>query len=658
MADSNYRGVFDPWSEDKLCDPNEHWDLHRDGCPLLYASKLLLNWPDSTPTVDMDEEGKIERLVGIILGYPKISRGMYPLDWPTHPESVKALRLSLLFDSISCDYYPEWSLRMSISNIHQIYCLDGKLRKPDICKLITSMLFKSVRNYKTSVSEIDADSNVQLDKSKFTREEVILLTRLHSSSNNSSGYWQEPFEEYRIKNKNGAEYKLDNIKSIIKDVATNYEHDFRVVKIQNWIRKMTSLDYEGDYPIGDSIRQNMVSGCSVIIESVFATLRNTVVTKFGASSILVDGGGRIRFYAKDVPDLEEYIKSTIYETFKFHKDFAHPFNNIIIESVRAYQEKYPEKYETAKYINKKTGKTSTDLFDELIGKKVTEKLLPPISYNYDNNLELSKDPFDSNCLLCNPENWNSETKWKSYSEKRSGWGNHCFPHKLIFDIGRSAKKRDISWRKAGRYKLLNSDQMFKIESVGVMDLNSLGIMFNSSNSTFENLMHMVRKSFAFNSKWWKIISEVLDHHELNFGSLTAWVAAGDDLTLALRKGNEEYDLIRVFEMIDERLKLEFKHNNIAFSFGAGIANRRNREPILSLIKKAQSAEKKAKMQWKFRASIHDEKLVTVTNYETNETELKDGIEEVIGSIIINDTHYFNINHAHKSVVYCHEVEEE
>ena len=64
------------------------------------------------------------------------------------------------------------------------------------------------------------------------------------------------------------------------------------------------------------------------------------------------------------------------------------------------------------------------------------------------------------------------------------------------------------------------------------------------------------------------------------------------------------------------------------------------------------------MQWKFRASIHDEKLVTVTNYETNETELKDGIEEVIGSIIINDTHYFNINHAHKSVVYCHEVEEE
>ena len=97
-----------------------------------------------------------------------------------------------------------------------------------------------------------------------------------------------------------------------------------------------------DYPIGDSIRQNMVSGCSVIIESVFATLRNTVVTKFGASSILVDGGGRIRFYAKDVPDLEEYIKSTIYETFKFHKDFAHPFNNIIIESVRAYQEKYPE----------------------------------------------------------------------------------------------------------------------------------------------------------------------------------------------------------------------------------------------------------------------------------------------------------------------------
>ena len=160
-------------------------------------------------------------------------------------------------------------------------------------------------------------------------------------------------------------------------------------------------------------------------------------------------------------------------------------------------------------------------------------------------------------------------------------------------------------------------------------------------------------------KWWKIISEVLDHHELNFGSLTAWVAAGDDLTLALRKGNEEYDLIRVFEMIDERLKLEFKHNNIAFSFGAGIANRRNREPILSLIKRHKVQKKKPKCNGKFRASIHDEKLVTVTNYETNETELKDGIEEVIGSIIINDSLIIlTLIMLTKSVVYCHEVEEE
>ena len=111
-------------------------------------------------------------------------------------------------------------------------------------------------------------------------------------------------------------------------------------------------------------------------------------------------------------------------------------------------------------------------------------------------------------------------------------------------------------------------------------------------------------------------------------------------------------------MIDERLKLEFKHNNIAFSFGAGIANRRNREPILSLIKKAQSAEKKAKMQWKFRASIHDEKLVNVTNYETNEIELKDGIEEIDDCIIINDSLYDNVNEAHKSIVYNLEVEEE
>ncbi len=146
--------AIDPWSDGKLCTPEDHWDNNSDGCPLAYISELLLNWPDSTntPTVDLTPAEKIERLVSVILGYPKISRGMYPLDWPTHPESIKALKLSLLFDSITCARLPDFSSRTSISFIHryyrkQIFSLGGgSIREIKKClKVITSMIFDSLR---------------------------------------------------------------------------------------------------------------------------------------------------------------------------------------------------------------------------------------------------------------------------------------------------------------------------------------------------------------------------------------------------------------------------------------------------------------------------------------------------------------------------------
>ena len=311
VADSSNVASTDPWSDGKYCKPERHWNLEIDGCPLVYISELLLNWPDSTPTVDLDIRGKIERFVGVILGYPKISRGMYPLDWPTHPESIKALRLSLLLDSIPCLKYPEWSLRTSISIIHQIYYQDGQTQKHSkyVCNLMSAMLFRVIRRFKNQCPNLEGKN--------LMKEEIILLTRLHSSSNNSRFFWDfENEENQKLINPNGVEYDdLDKIKLSISDFNQENEHDFKITKIHDWIDKMTLTRETGKYPIKDSVRQNMITGCSIIIDSVFANLRNAIVTRFGASSILVDGGGRIRFYAKNIPNIEEEITEIIYNTF-------------------------------------------------------------------------------------------------------------------------------------------------------------------------------------------------------------------------------------------------------------------------------------------------------------------------------------------------------
>ena len=98
VANSDNVAAIDPWSDGKLCNPKDHWD-DSDGCPLGYISELLLNWPDSTPTVDLEQLKKWNAWYNNTW-LPKSARGMYPLTG-NHPESIKALSYSV-FDSIKC----------------------------------------------------------------------------------------------------------------------------------------------------------------------------------------------------------------------------------------------------------------------------------------------------------------------------------------------------------------------------------------------------------------------------------------------------------------------------------------------------------------------------------------------------------------------------
>ena len=624
--------AIDPWSDGKLCNPKDHWDDNSDGCPLGYISELLLNWPDSTPTVDLEPAKKMERLVSIILGYPRISRGMYPLDWPTHPESIKALKLSLFFDSIKCARFNNWSLRTSVSILYNYY--KEKITINRIYK-ISSMIFDSIRAN---------EGKSALDENNLTIGEMRFTSALHSSSGGSQEAWMVGRDTYkRLYSLVDSNIDLTKQKGAheIRQSLLKPKHSFKVTKIQTWIKQLTKIDTD-KYPMEPNLRQNMLAGCSTIIESIFAKLRHTIVKKYGASSIIIDGGGRISFSSSISSEvIKKEILEEIYTTFMLDESYEHPFNNIVKKTVEEEAE------------NRNDGKKGRELFEELIGRDVCKSFFPPISYNND-DADLSYTPYcENDCELCRPDLY-PEAKPLDYETKK--WKNRvCFPHKLTYNIGLSAKRRDISWRSKGSTKNFNTKTITQIHSIAVFDLNSLGFIFKGEDDTIEEHITKIRKSFRFNALWWNVISNALNDDKVGFARLNCWIAAGDDITLVMRKGDQNIDPIKILEKIDINLKKSFKNFDVKFSFGAGLIKRAEKEKIFDALIRARKAEEKAKLHWKYRAKKYHPELIETTDKDGNLKQKE--AREIEGAIVLNDG-IVDSNDAHKSIVYNLEVEEE
>jgi hypothetical protein len=672
VVNSDNVAAIDPWSDGKLCTPEDHWDLEKDGCALAYTSELLLNWPDSTPTVDLKAAKKLERLVAIILGYPRISRGMYPLDWPTHPESTKALKLSLYFDSIKCSRFSNWSLRTSVLVLYNYY--KEQIPKAATASIkewifkISSMIFDSIRAN---------EGKSALDVNNLTIGEMRFTSALHSSSGDAQEAWMVGKDKYKrlfsfvdsnidLTKQKGAHEIRQSFKKTI--------HSVKVTKIQTWIKQLTKIDTD-NYPMKPNLRQNMLAGCSTIIESIFAKLRHTIVKKYGASSILIDGGGRISFYSQKQSDLiKQEILHEVYTTFMIDDSYQHPFNNIIQRTVN----------EDA--IKRNDSLRGRELFEKLIGVDVCKTFFPPISYTYgdddsdgdsdgddyiphDDESDYGSDgdgngddyiPYcDNYCILCRPSLYQEEKELKYHTKD---WQDTCFPHRLAYNIGLSAKRRDISWRSVGSTENFKPKSVTKIDSIAVFDLNSLGYMFKSEDDSFEGRIRRIRKSFRFNAIWWNVISNALNDNTVGFARLNCWIAAGDDITLVMRHGDQNTELIHILEKIDFNLKKSFKNYDVKFSFGAGLSKRATvgvepkPEKILHTLRRAREAETEAKLHWKYRAKEYHSKLIEIEDPKTKKVKLKE-TRKIAGVKVLNEN-TIDTNLAHKSVVLSKAREEE
>ena len=621
----------------------------------------FLNGWSGTATVALDHEQRHTRFVQIIGGYPLINN-RFPLDWPLHPGSCKALRLSLFFDSIMVQ--EDCSLRTYILEKDLKFRIEYKKtlnEKRNMNNLELNAYLKGWAKLNKECTEIvivALRNNLNLDDPLSAAEEAF-LTSLHSTdSDRISTCWPprkngplSPLEYHTQFFKKRPESKmptpeekisipelrdqkqndeLEDLKKRDSDwkefnerCGNRIEVNFELKYIQTWMNDYwlkNWIDKEDD----DSIGQRFVRGLSVICEAAMASIRQEVIENYGVGSIVIDGGGRLSISVpKKKADKAQKLMIRAYgETFINNSRKPVSFLNQEIDEAfyahvsleernRAYQDDNPDSLK--------------DLREKIHGKNFVKSSLPPFRCYQRGNLSEAEifDTYarDKSCKICDGtlenQKWGSLTK----SLKTENW--FCFMHRFAFFVGTNQRQRDSILRLSNTmntgFPVKKSEsegvsnlrqQLRSVNHITIIDANSLGYIFSheienfGDESTPGNLTDVRRRrSFRFNALWYISLSNALQS-TIGSGSdrVAAWVCAGDDLVLAQYGGaDEDEPTIHDFLVnFDTELQQNFSETPLEITFAGSLAERKPGNKILSTYLDAVKIQKVAKLEWKNR----------------------------------------------------------
>lgn len=620
-------GSPNPWVASKRLN-TEIWNVEEEGHPLLIMRDILLQWPGEE-TANLEDDERHARFVRTVTGYPLIDVGRVPFDWPMHPKSIEALKISEFFDNIASPFR-DLSVRSAIMNADLHYRKNPE-NKDEIHRKCLAMVFKSLRDYNGRYPP------------KFIKEEIHFLATLHGTDNNSSFPWW-PWKEMNIGYVKTYVREPNNFDSSIRfEVATpkqqksmqdaskwkHFERYWQVirfelekididkiefVKIQSWIKDWCQFDSLG------STSQRILRGLSAIVESIISRIRHLVINKYGVGSIIIDGGGRIEFLVHDDAKEKLWVES-IYNSLLL-VDGEMPIHNIQARSLM--KSRFLE-------MDKKLSGT----FRRLLGEEFTKRHFPPfkITRNKDPlpsfERKYSKPLIHEECEICQNENSTGSNDWDERINNPKA--RICIFHNLLYRIGQATRKYDASIRKLGSsWKDFLNDTDRTVVAVSRIDLNSLGILFQSpyDKNNFSSIDIRRRRSFRFNAKWWQAVQKTIDCDKREIDSIAAWIAAGDDIVIAQYvfatvKNFHEQPLLDCLSDLDTHLQSYFSDEiDMELSFCAGYTKKGDnrdgkKDHIGKMIIRAGDAEQLLKDIWKTQMITDTPKLLMM-NDETNE----------------------------------------
>jgi len=629
---------LNPWKSDLGDLKQPRWNLDLDGHPLVAMKEILLQWPGEE-TVNLSDKDRHQRFVRTIAGYPQIDVGRVPFDWPMHPKSIKALKLSMLLDTIASPD-DSVSLRSAILNIDlNIWQKEENLE--DSHKQCLVMMFRQLRII----------SNQNDEGGNFTTEEFHFLCSLHGTDNVTSmpwWPWNEMFKhpdlfvpkpqlnyptidemasasggrqsELRAVRDGWNSYKKEQKKWEMFHYKGDIESTIKVefVKIQSWINHWCDVQNMG------STTQRLWRGASSILESVLARLRHMIIERYGVGSIMIDGGGRIEFLTLpgDEIDWNEIILTSL-----LIQERVRPIYNMQIQEI-------------IKKLPKQGDETLRQTFERKIGMEFTKVHLPSFKIHSNGeqiNTIVEDYPINDDCIICDKSNTERLTNWDPRMKDINS--DICIFHRLLYSIGHATRKKDTSIRTKGRMwqvpsieskvKKVTFDR--KVIAISRLDLNSLGIVFSSSfNGTDERNPVDIRRRrcFRFNALWWQIVQKSIDDEELEIDSIAAWIAAGDDLTIAEYANvdcpiDKSLGLVRCLRQLDNLIKEYFDDElGHSLSFCAGYSVKENGKDLLAIMKESTISEKLIKRIWKTRMKEDNPDLLKIFSPNGKSKEIK------------------------------------
>ena len=596
---------------------------------------FLLQWP-GTQTANAPLEERHSRFVQVIGGYPSIN-GRFPLDWPLHPESIRALRLSLYLDTIACSN--DTSLRSRILDRDLEYRRDIKIAKSDDekeelliaanhecvadllrglrlhigdCKNNTQTLSISEEHFLISLHSLDAQHLVrfwpweklatELDtrsryptKPPFTKPEGPHIGKLvHKYGKDSDqvliakeqlAEW-ENFEKFNI--------QVDKLGSLSE---VRFEYKF----IQTWMYKhwLKCWFDQSDSKGVDSIGQRLLRGLSTVCELAMSRIRQEIISKYGLGVIIVDGGGRISFTvpSEEVRDAKDTIQTAFEKMFLLRIGSGQrlPFLEHDIRQALTCHLPIGKRQEDSKGVPltsrflKDGDRPNGNDYQHHLGANFVRQCMPPRRiYQFNKDQENPIPEIDhispTECKFCNCDD---DIEWPNVAKRMK---NHeyqiCMMHRLLFFIGTNQRIRDSILRlpltqmgyNIGTQGKSDSENLRRVHSIATLDGNSFGIFFQQdrqANNDLHEFDIVRRRSFRFNVKWYQSLHDGFES-TTRFGAdrVAAWVCAGDDIVLAQYSSkSSDAPMLRFLSKLSESLEKDDEIQQ-QVTFAGGLAIRR------------------------------------------------------------------------------------